>query len=369
MNDTIRFPNDRGARPRLGFLGLGWIGRHRMEAVMASGLAEVKALCDPSPDMIDAAAAAAPDAVVAPTFEDLLGLDLDGVVIATPSALHAAQSIQALERGLAVFCQKPLGLNAEETAAVVRAARKADRLLGVDLSYRHTAAMRCIRDRLRQGAIGEVFAADLTFHNAYGPDKPWFYDARLSGGGCVTDLGVHLVDLFLWTLEFPRVSEAHARLFAGGKRLDPRSGIVEDYAAATLETDTGAIARIACSWRLNAGCDADISAIFYGDQGALALANVDGSFYDFTAEIRKGTGKEVLVTPPDAWGGRAAVAWAEQLSQGEGFDASAETYVHTARALDLIYGRKVGDTALGEGPTPASRTETVTQFKKASRRG
>jgi predicted dehydrogenase len=48
-----------------------------------------------------------------------------------------------------------------------------------------------------------VFAVDLVFHNAYGPDKPWFYDPELSGGGCVMDLGVHLVDLALWSLDFP----------------------------------------------------------------------------------------------------------------------------------------------------------------------
>ena len=39
-----------------------------------------------------------------------------------------------------------------------------------------------------------IYAVDLVFHNAYGPDKPWFYDPALSGGGCVMDLGVHLVE-------------------------------------------------------------------------------------------------------------------------------------------------------------------------------
>jgi predicted dehydrogenase len=229
--------------------------------------------------------------------------------------------------------------------------------------------MRCIRDHLRQGLIGEVFAVDLTFHNAYGPDKPWFYDAKLSGGGCVTDLGVHLVDLFLWSLDFPRVSDVHARLFSGGRRLDQHSDVVEDYAAVTLEIDTGAIARIACSWRLNAGCDADISAVFYGDQGALALANVDGSFYDFTAEFRKGTRKETLVAPPDAWGGRAVVAWAEQLSRGAGFDASAERYVRTAETLDLIYGRKIGIASSGKGSTTGSRTRSAMELEEALRHG
>jgi predicted dehydrogenase len=101
-------------------------------------------------------------------------------VIATPSALHAEQAIAALDRGLAVFCQKPLGRDASETRAVVEAARRADRLLGVDLSYRYTRAAAALRDEVRSGALGEVYAVDLVFHNAYGPDKPWFYDRRLA---------------------------------------------------------------------------------------------------------------------------------------------------------------------------------------------
>ena len=51
-----------------------------------------------------------------------------------------------------------------------------------------------------------MYAVELAFHNAYGPDKEWFYDRRVSGGGCVVDLGVHLIDLALWTLGFPDVA-------------------------------------------------------------------------------------------------------------------------------------------------------------------
>src|SRR5690606_9981181 len=120
---------------------------------------------------------------------------------------------------LAVFCQKPLGRTAAEAAAAVAAARQADRLLAVDLSYRFTQGMQRIREQVRAGALGRVFAADLVFHNAYGPDKPWFYDPRLAGGGCVMDLGVHLVDLALWLLDFPDVERVESTLLAGGAPL------------------------------------------------------------------------------------------------------------------------------------------------------
>lgn len=325
--------------PRVGFLGVGWIGRHRMEGMLATGAIEAVAVADPSAEMAAEAVRMAPGAERVAGLEDLLRLDLDGLVIATPSALHAEQAIAALERGCAVFCQKPLGRTASEARAVVDAARAADRLLAVDFSYRFTRGMQRIRDLLTAGELGRVFAVDLTFHNAYGPDKPWFYDPTLSGGGCVMDLGVHLVDLALWALGFPDVSDVSSRLMAAGEPLEGRTDRVEDYAVASLQLASGATVRLACSWRLQAGCDAVISAEFYGTEGGAALRNVQGSFYDFTAERFRGTARETLAEPPDAWGVRAAADWARRLAQGARFDPDAEELVEVARVLDRIYGR------------------------------
>ena len=306
-----RPPSLTATRPRLGFLGVGWIGQSRLDAIAASGCATVEAIADPAlPDALD-------------TLEELFEADLDGVVIATPSALHAEQAVAALERGLAVFCQKPLGRTAEETHAVVEAARDADRLLGVDLSYRHVEAFRAARAAVAE--IGEVFAADLVFHNAYGPDKPWFYDPELAGGGCVIDLGVHLVDLAVWILDLePR--EVRSRLV----------GVpVEHWATAELDH-----VRLACSWNLHAGCDAVIRATFHGRDGGVEVRNVAGSFYDFTCERFTATARETLAAPRDDWSGRAAVAWARRLAAGERFDsAEAAEHVRVATILDRVYGR------------------------------
>ena len=188
-------------KPRLGFLGVGWIGANRLGALARSGLVEVSALADPVREVAEKAAVHAPDAIRVGELEELLELDLDGIVIATPSAQHAEQSITALEQGLAVFCQKPLSRDRAEVSRVIDTARDYDRLLGVDLSYRFTHALQGIRSLVRSGELGEIFAVDLVFHNAYGPDKPWFYDPAQSGGGCLIDLGIHLLDAALWILE------------------------------------------------------------------------------------------------------------------------------------------------------------------------
>jgi predicted dehydrogenase len=326
-------------KPRLGFLGVGWIGRHRMEAMVGTGEIEVAAVADPSSEMRSAALELAPAAAPVDSLDELLTQDLDGLVIASPSALHAEQSIRALEAGVAVFCQKPLGRTAAEVSAVVAAARQADRLLGVDLSYRFTSGMQAIRDLIRGGALGKVFAADLTFHNAYGPDKPWFYDPALSGGGCVMDLGVHLVDLVSWALDWPEVVEVQSHLLSGGEPLGDPARQCEDYAAATIRLADGAVIRLACSWRLPAGQEAVIAADFYGTGGAAALRNAGGSFYAFDALRMNGTSTAPLAEREDDWGGRAAADWARRLASGEGFDPEAERLVDVAQVLDRIYGR------------------------------
>lgn len=354
-NFTARFAT---SRPRLGFLGVGWIGRHRLEAVAAHGMAEIVAVADMNLNAAAAAVETIPSASVADTLDDLLKFDLDGLVIATPSGLHAEQAIAALECGIAVFCQKPLARTAAETRAIVAAARHADRLLSVDLSYRFVTGVAQMRRLIQTGALGHVYAADLTFHNAYGPDKPWFYDPALAGGGCVIDLGTHMADLALWMFDYPPFETIAAQLYQQGLPIGRSE--VEDYAlaqwtmrhnedrtaaATSLRQDrpthrhADTVVRLACSWGLSAGCDAVIDATFYGTNGAVALRNIEGSFYDFVIERFHGTQREQLAGPPDEWGGRAIVAWIQQLAGGGRFDPVCERLADTAVLVDSIYGR------------------------------
>ncbi|AKD01868.1 Gfo/Idh/MocA family oxidoreductase [Pontibacter korlensis] len=329
-----------GAKPKFGFLGVGWIGRNRMEVIAKHKAGEVAYISDTAAQNASEALKSAPEAKQVSSLEAMLRKpELDGIVIATPSAFHAEQSTLALEAGKSVFCQKPLGRNVEETRRVVAAARSNNKLLGVDLSYRFTKAMQEVYKVVQSGELGQVYAIELVFHNAYGPDKAWFYEPKLSGGGCVIDLGVHLVDLALWSMNFPKVKQVHSQLFAKGKPIDICQGKVEDYAAANIELEGSTHMQLSCSWNLPAGQEAIISATFYGTNGGVAFKNVNGSFYDFVAERYYGTKTEQLCSPPDEWMGRAGVAWAARVAKGEGFNEEAEEYVKVAEVLDKIYGR------------------------------
>jgi predicted dehydrogenase len=327
-------------KPRLGFAGVGWIGRNRLDAIAAADTAEIVAVAEPFAEARAEVKTRFPSIEVATDYNELLRLNLDGVVIATPSALHSAQAIAALESGLAVFCQKPLARTAAETASVIAAARANDRLLGVDLSYRGTAGMRAIRELIQGGELGRIYAIEAVFHNAYGPDKAWFYDLNAAGGGCLLDLGIHLVDLALWSLGFPRVESVRGVLCCR-ERADFRPGTqVEDYAAGQIVLAGGTALQLACSWRVPAGCDARIELTFFGTKGGASFRNVNGSFYDFVAEhLLPDRTRRVLAVPPDAWGGRAAVGWAQRLAASRAFDPEIENLTAVAATLDALYGR------------------------------
>jgi hypothetical protein len=105
----------------LGFLGLGWIGLQRMAAIAASREAEIVALADPLEDSVAKAGELVPEAARLRTLEELLEMEIEGLVIATPSALNASQTVSVLSRGIGIFCQKPLGWHSGTLAAAKQA--------------------------------------------------------------------------------------------------------------------------------------------------------------------------------------------------------------------------------------------------------
>jgi predicted dehydrogenase len=336
--------------PRLGFVGLGWIGAMRLQALVKAGAAEVAALCESVPDRLAQTGDAHPQAARFADYEEMIeragDLGLDGVVIATPNALHAPQTLAALERGLAVFCQKPLAINAREARQMVDAARDADRLLGVDYSYRFTDGARELRRRIQAGELGRIFSLDLAFHNAYGPDKPWCFDPRLSGGGALMDLGVHLIDLAFWLLNDPPVRRVRGAVFRKGERLSlgrmtPTGQVgVEDFASGWLDLHGGdTVASLAVSWNVHAGRDCVIRAAAFGTEGGAEFRNVGGSFYDFELERFSGRSGEIVTRESKDWLGRAILDWSRRLAESKRFDPEIERSVRVSEVVDGIYGR------------------------------
>ncbi|WP_116809157.1 Gfo/Idh/MocA family protein [Steroidobacter cummioxidans] len=325
--------------PRVGFVGLGWIGRKRLDALTAddAGSIDVAALVDSDADRLRAAARAHPGAATAPTVDPLFDADLDAVVIATPSGLHAHQVIACLEQGLAVFCQKPLATTLLDVHRALAAARASDRLLGIDFCYRHITGMPELRRRLMSGAIGEIIAIDLVFNNAYGPDQSWCRNRALAGGGCLLDLGVHLLDLALWVQCMPPIERVRSRLFAHGQPTQGCDGELEDLAYAEFVQANGAMVRLCCSWHAHIGQPAQIQMDITGTRGGASWCNVNGSFYDFDVHWLQGANREQLGASRDDWGTRALRAWLRQLAASNRFDVEAENIARSAALIEEVY--------------------------------
>jgi predicted dehydrogenase len=331
---------ERG-RPTIGFLGAGWIGQMRLRSLALSGNAAVCAVADPSGEARYQSEQIVPGVALVEKREELFQFDLDGVVIASPSALHSEDATAALLRGFAVFCEKPLGCSAAQTSAAVTAAKRANRFLVLDFPYRFTAGLARLREIIREGVLGPVYALDLTFHNSYGPDKAWFYNPELSGGGCLIDLGIHLLDAALWVLDYPDAAVVQTDLFQRGIRLQrPVQNTVEDYVTATLTLGTNISARLACSWLLPCGHDAIIQILVHGTHASAEFHNVNGSFYDFRADLYRGRERHELCAPPDDWGGRGIISWARRLANDKSFDPAVESVLRVSELIDAIYGRE-----------------------------
>lgn len=326
-------------KPHVAFVGMGWIGRARMESLLNFDLIQCEGIYDPYLENIEE------DDFLCnyhqyDDFYDLINDEtIDAIVIATPNALHAEQAKRALEAGKAVFCQKPLGRTAPEVHSLINVAATNDKLLGVDYSYRFTEGIQKINNLVKDEKLGKIFAVESAFHNAYGPDKAWFYDMKRSGGGCLLDLGCHLVDLSLYLLDFPEIDVLKTSRYHKGNLLNRQSDQVEDYCNASLRSDIGVDINIACSWNLCAGKEADIYFNIYGTEGAAIMRNVDGSFFDFETIFCQGTDHEIISSPPEDWGGKAILDWAKKLKKDTSFDPTAWQYLSSAEIIDGVYGR------------------------------
>lgn len=326
---------------RLGLLGCGWIARNRLRQIAAQRLAEVVLVVDPAPEVCAAVAEWAPSARVEADLQALTEGAVEGVMISTPSGLHAEQAVTLLEHGLPVFVQKPLGISAAEVARVLDAGACSNVPVDTDLCYRHLQSARALREALREDSIGRPFYIEGCFHNAYRPNASWSVEPRLAGGGALMDLGVHLIDLVVW-LTGQRAGLRDAHLRQRGRRL--ADAAVEDFARLDLKLDGDVDVQLISSWDASSGRDADIRLTIYGEYGNLELINRAGSFFDFDARRCFGTWVDALAEDSsDQWQAGPLRQWLHAVRGRSGYREPAAVR-DTAALIDAAYslGRRSG---------------------------
>lgn len=217
-------------RLRMGLIGCGWYGMEDAKAALKAGGVEFIAVCDVDSEHLAQSAVALEKLQgnrprTFKLYDDLLKVaELDAVIIATPPHWHALQLLAALNRGLDVYCEKPLSYDIREGRAMIDAVKKSKRLVQIGFQRRQNAAFQAVRQRIQAGDAGRIVCAEANIHYTAGTKDPtpqappasldwdlWSGPAPLipyspqvghmnwrlektTGHGHLVDWGIHLID-------------------------------------------------------------------------------------------------------------------------------------------------------------------------------
>jgi predicted dehydrogenase len=228
---------------KIAVVGLGKMGLSHLAIVNAQPDVELRAVCDSSNYVVGVLKKYTGVAAYSDYQAMLRELELDAVLIATPSRMHAAMVKAALDRGLHVFCEKPLTLTVTDGEELTALARERGLVTQVGYHNRFVGAFAEIKKLLDAQAIGNVTHAA---GEAYGPvvlkakGGTW-RSKKAEGGGALYDYAAHPLNLLNWYLGAP--------VGVGGTVLrSVFSREIDDEVHSTLFYDSGRSARISVNW-------------------------------------------------------------------------------------------------------------------------
>lgn len=190
---------------RLGVVGLGKMGISHLSMIRAHPDVRVDAVVDSAGYILDVLSKYT-GLVTFTDYETMLSkVELDAVLIVTPTRFHGPMVRAALERGINVFCEKPLVLTSAESRELAELAESKGLVTQVGYHNRFVGAFREVKSLLDAGAIGRV---THVLAEAYGPvvlkskGSTW-RSQHNEGGGCLYDYAAHPVDLLNWYIGTP----------------------------------------------------------------------------------------------------------------------------------------------------------------------
>lgn len=275
---------------RIGIIGSGGIAQacHMRGYAAIPDLCEIVATCDVN----EATAKAAADKFnVAKTYTDynlmLATEKLDAVSVATPNKFHKQPTIDALKAGVNVLCEKPLGMNADECREMCAAARESGKILQVGLQSRFNGPSKWLRSYIDAGNMGDVYFARAQALRRRGvPGWGVFINKDLQGGGPLIDIGVHILDLTLFLMGYPKPVSASGKTWDDlGKNpalwnswgdYDRDKFTVEDFAVGLIKFDNGAVVSLESSFMAN-GPDPFETQLYGTKAGATIAPYADGN--------------------------------------------------------------------------------------------
>jgi predicted dehydrogenase len=249
---------------RIGFIGTGRIcqGSH-LPKYAAMPDVEICAICDINPDVAKAVADQYGAKHVFTDYNDMLKMDeIEAVDICTPNDVHSLAGVAALNAGKHVMVEKPIARTAVEAQAMVDAAKKNGKKLQIGQCIRFDASSQALKRFADSGYFGDIYYARAQAIRRRGvPAWGDFLNKEKQGGGPMVDVGVHMLDLTLWIMGFPKpISATGVTYKKFGNRTgvfnpwgpwDPKEFTVEDFAAGFVRFENGATLVLETSFAAN----------------------------------------------------------------------------------------------------------------------
>ncbi|NLS76598.1 MAG: Gfo/Idh/MocA family oxidoreductase [Chloroflexi bacterium] len=254
-------------------IGTG-MGRYHMKEFVESPNVKLKAVCDLNRAEAEQFAKEYGAEQVVSDYRELWGMGLDAISLAIPNHLHAAVTIEALEHGLHVLCEKPMATRLEDAKRMVAAAEKAGKRLMIGMSQRFRPQSLAFRGMVERGELGDIYYARTTWirrrgmpviHFAPGGSMGrgrWFVNREQAGGGALFDIGVHMFDLTWWLMGNPKPLTVSASGYRNLSNAEfERRGIpcdVDELTSAFVRFEGGVTAAFDVSWVANQKDDLNV---------------------------------------------------------------------------------------------------------------
>ena len=189
---------------KAGIIGAGAIAGSGVEGFVASGKAEVIAICDRDESRrTQFAAAHGVNRSYSDAEELLADGDIDAVYIALPNVFHIPVATAAIEAGKHVILEKPFAMSHAEASQFAEVVKASGKVFTLGMNQRFLADSQKIKALAEDGVFGEIYHAKAYWRRRSGIPKKgtWFGSQKLAGGGSILDIGVHALDLCLFTVD------------------------------------------------------------------------------------------------------------------------------------------------------------------------
>jgi len=262
----------------------------------------------------------------------------DLVSVVLPNYLHMPVTIDCLEAGAHVLCEKPMAMTVEEALKMRDAAERCRRQLGLNFNQRFSPEARALKAFVDGGRLGEIYHAYTCWTRRDGIPRfgGWFGQRKLSGGGPLIDLGVHRLDLAMWLMGYPEVMAVsgmtHSRIGVPRAKAARLNFDVEDFAAGFIRLKNGISLLMEASWAGHQREAEGVSMRLMGTEGG--LEERDGLWYISS----QSTSKYISQISPDTGDRRSTCSeMARCVATGELYSAPAEHGIKIQRILNGLY--------------------------------